>query len=217
MPQDGKPLDGEEVLLDGNQLAKGQGFFSLGAYSVSPDDALLAYSTDFSGDERFTLRIKNLATGEVLPDEVPNTFYGCAWSLDATALFYVTVDDAWRPYRVWRHAVGTAADADVLVFEEADERFWVSIGASRSERYIAIRTASVLTSEVRLLDAANPTGEPVVVAPRRQGVEYDVEDAADRLLVLHNDRCTTIPAARRTSSSPRRRCQGPGTPPTGHR
>jgi oligopeptidase B len=187
IPEDGKPLDGEEVLLDGNQLAEGQGFFSLGAYSVSADDALLAYSTDFSGDERFTLRIKNLVTGEVLPDEVPNTFYGCAWSLDATALFYVTVDDAWRPYRVWRHAVGTAADADVLVFEEADERFWVSVDASRSERYIAIRTASVLTSEVRLLDAASPTGEPVVVAPRRQGVEYDVEDAADRLLVLHND------------------------------
>jgi oligopeptidase B len=187
IPEDGKPLDGEEVLLDGNQLAEGQGFFSLGAYSVSADDALLAYSTDFSGDERFTLRIKNLVTGEALPDEVPNTFYGCAWSLDATALFYVTVDDAWRPYRVWRHAVGTAADADVLVFEEADERFWVSVDASRSERYIAIRTASVLTSEVRLLDAARPTGEPVVVAPRRQGVEYDVEDAADRLLVLHND------------------------------
>ena len=187
MPEDGKPLDGEEVLLDGNQLAEGQKFFSLGAYSVSHDDKLLAYSTDFSGDERFTLRIKNLVTGEALPDEVPNTFYGCAWSLDATALFYLTVDEAWRPYRVWRHAVGTPADADVLVFEEADERFWVSIGASRSERYIAIRTASVLTSEVRLLDAAHPAGEPFLVAPRRQGVEYDVEDAADRLLVLHND------------------------------
>jgi oligopeptidase B len=187
MPEGGKPLDGEEVLLDGNQIAEGQKFFSLGAYSASHDDNLLAYSTDFAGDERFTLRIKNLVTGEILPDEVPGTFYGCAWSLDATALFYVTVDDAWRPYRVWRHAVGTAAGADVLVFEEADERFWVSIDASRSERYIAIRTASVLTSEVRLLDAARPTEEAVVVAPRRQGVEYDVEDAADRLLVLHND------------------------------
>jgi oligopeptidase B len=187
VPEDGKPLDGEEVLLDGNLLAEGQGYFSLGAYSVSPDDALLAYSTDFSGDERYTLRIKNLATGEVLPDEVPNTYYGCAWSLDGTALFYVTVDDAWRPCRVWRHTVGTTADADVLVLEEADERFWVSIGLSRSERYIAIRTASVLTSEIHLLEASHPTGEPVVVAPRRQGVEYDVEDAADRLLVLHND------------------------------
>ena len=78
----------------------------------------------------------------MLPDEVPNTFYGCAWSLDASALFYVTVDEAWRPYRVWRHAVGTPAVADVVVFEEADERFWLGVGASRGERCIAIRTAA---------------------------------------------------------------------------
>jgi oligopeptidase B len=185
MPEDGKPLDGEEVLLDGNELAAGKGFFSLGTYSVSPDDKLLAYSTDFAGDERFTLRVKDLVTGDVLPDEVPNTFYGSAWSRDGAALFYVTVDDAWRPYRVWRHAIGTPASDDVVVFEEADERFWVSVGLSRSERYICIHTASKLTSEWHVLDAADP-GSPTVIAPRRQGVEYDIEDAADRLLVLHN-------------------------------
>ena len=95
---------------------------------MSPDEALLAYSTDFSGDERFTLRIKDLASGRTLPDEIPNTYYGCAWSLDGTALFYITVDDAWRPYRVWRHRVGTAAADDVVVFEEADERFWLDVG-----------------------------------------------------------------------------------------
>src|SRR5260221_362198 len=102
MPADGQPLDSEEVLLDGNVLAEGSNFFSIGTYSVSPDDRLLAYSTDFSGDERYTMRVKDLVTGEVLSDEIPNTFYGCAWSLDATPLFYVTVDEAWRPYRVWR-------------------------------------------------------------------------------------------------------------------
>ena len=107
MPEDGKPLDGEEVLLDGNELAAGAAFFSLGALSVSPDERLLAYSTDFSGDERFTLRVKDLATGAVLDDEVPDTYYSCAWSRDGSTLFYVTVDDAWRPYRVWRHTVGT--------------------------------------------------------------------------------------------------------------
>ncbi len=187
LPEDGKPLDGEEVLLDGNELAAGAGFFSLGALSVSPDEALLAYSTDFSGDERFTLRVKDLASGRTLPDEIPDTFYGCAWSLDGTALFYVTVDEAWRPYRVWRHLVGTPASEDVQVFEETDERFWVGVGLSRSERYLYIRTASVLTSEWWLLDAATPTGDFAVVAPRRQGVEYDVEQAGDRLLILHND------------------------------
>jgi oligopeptidase B len=187
LPADGQPLDGEEVLLDENVLAGDNNFFSLGAYSVSPDDRLLAYSTDFSGDERYTIRVKDLATGEVLPDEIPGTFYGCAWSQDARSLFYVTVDEAWRPYRVWRHTVGTPASEDVKVFEEADERFWVSVGLSRSERYIYVHTASKLTSEWHLLDAAAPTGEFTVVAPRRQGVDYDVEDAADRLLILHND------------------------------
>ncbi len=187
LPEDGKPLEGEEILLDGNELAAGAGFFALGALSVSPDETLLAYSTDFSGDERFTLRVKDLAAGRTLPDEIPDTFYGCAWSLDGTALFYVTVDEAWRPYRVWRHLVGTPASADVLVFEESDERFWVGIGLSRSQRYVYIRTASVLTSEWRLLDAAAPQGSFVVVAPRRQGVEYDVEHAGDRLLILHNE------------------------------
>jgi oligopeptidase B len=187
MPEDGKPLDGEEVLLDGNELAADAAFFSLGGLSVSPDERLLAYSTDFSGDERFTLRVKDLATGAVLDDEVPNTHYGCAWSRDGSTLFYVTVDDAWRPYRIWRHAVGTPASSDVVVFEEADEKFWLGVGLTRDERYIEIHTSSKLTSEAWLLDAADPTGAFAVVAPRRFGVEYGVEVAGDRLLILHND------------------------------
>ena len=105
-PRDGAPLAGEEVLLDGNELAEGHDFFALGTFDVSPDGQLLAYSTDFTGDERFTLRIKDLRTGELLPDEIPDTFYGTAWSADGSTLFYLTVDDAWRPHRVWRHTLG---------------------------------------------------------------------------------------------------------------
>jgi oligopeptidase B len=187
MAEDGQPLDGEEVLLDGNKLAAGAGFFALGAYQPSRDWRWLAYSTDFTGDERFTIQIKDLATGALLPDEITGAYYGCSWSLDGSALFYVTVDDAWRPYRVWRHLVGTPADQDVIVFEEADRRFGVGVGHTRSERYLVIRSASVLTSEVWLLDAATPEGQFAVVAPRRQGVDYDVDDAGDRLLILHND------------------------------
>ncbi len=186
MAADGQPLDGEEVLLDGNQLAAGQGFFALGALRPTRHWRRLAYSTDFSGDERFTIRIKDLATGQTLPDEIPGAYYGCAWSLDGSALFYLTVDDAWRAYRVWRHRVGTPAEQDVIVFEEDDERFHVSLGQTRSERFLVIRSASVLTSEVWLLDAAAPDGEPVVVTPRRQGVDYDVDHAGDHLLILHN-------------------------------
>jgi oligopeptidase B len=187
IPEDGKPLDGEEVLLDGNQLAEGKAFFSLGVLSVSPDGKLLAYSDNFTGDERYTLRIKDLVSGEILADEVPDTYYGCAWSLDGSALFYVTVDEAWRPYRVWRHVVGTPTSDDVVVFQEDDEKFWLGVGTSRDEHWVIIHTSSKLTSEVHLLDASSPSGEFSVVAPRRPGVEYDVEVAGDRLLILHND------------------------------
>ncbi|KKK06976.1 S9 family peptidase [Micromonospora sp. HK10] len=184
---DGAPLDGEEVLLDGNQLAAGHDFFALGAFDVSPDGRWLAYSTDHSGDERFTLRIKDLSTGEVLSDEIPDTFYGTAWSTDASTLFYVTVDDAWRPDRVWRHAVGTPSSEDVVVHQEDDERFWVGVELTRSERFVVIDIHSKITSEVRVIPAGNPTGEPAVVAPRRQGVEYAVEHHGHRFLILHND------------------------------
>ena len=202
LPEDGQPLDGEEVLLDGNELAAGAGFFALGAYEPSPDWRWLAYSTDFSGDERFTIRIKDLATGALLPDEIPGAFYGCSWSLDGSALFYVTVDDAWRPYRVWRHRVGTSTEQDVMVFEEADRRFHISVDTTRSERYVVIRSASVLTSEVWLLDAATPEGEFSVVAPRRQGVDYDVDHRGDRLLILHNDHAENFEIATAPLSDP---------------
>jgi oligopeptidase B len=189
---DGGALPGEQVLLDANALAGDSRFFALGAYRVSPDGRLLAYSTDYSGDERFTLRIRDLSDGTSLPDEVPGTFYGCAWSLDGTALFYVTVDEAWRPWRVWRHTVGTSAAEDSVIFEEPDERFWVGVGLTRSERFLTVTSASKITSEVRLLDAADPGGDLRVVAPRRQGVEYGVDhqarpDGTERLLILHND------------------------------
>ncbi|MET0493790.1 MAG: oligopeptidase B, partial [Actinoplanes sp.] len=100
---DGAPLVGEQVLLDGNELAEGKEFFALGTFDVTPDGDRLAYSVDFDGDERFILKVKDLRTGEVLADEVPDTFYGSAWSADGSTLFYTTVDDAWRPNKVWRH------------------------------------------------------------------------------------------------------------------
>jgi oligopeptidase B len=187
MAADGQPLEGEEELLDGNELAAGHEFFSLGAFRLTPDQDRLAYSTDFSGNERFTIRIKDLTTGDTLPDEIPDTFAGCAWSRDGSVLFYVTVNDAWRPYRVWRHQIGAPAGQDTLVFEEADERFNVYVDLTRSERFLMIKSASVLTTQVLLLDASTPTGEFTTVAPRRQGVDYDVEDAGDQLLILHND------------------------------
>lgn len=185
---EGEAVPGEEVLLDGNQLAEGHDFFSLGASEVSPDGRWLAYSVDFVGDERFTLRVKDLTTGETLPDEIEDAFYGCAWSADASTLFYLTVDQAWRPYRVWRHRVGTPVTDDEVVYEETDERFWVGVSLTRSQRFVVIDSHSSVTSEVRLIPATEPGAAPRVVTPRRQGVEYQIEDdpSADRLLILHN-------------------------------
>ena len=205
--EDGGPLDGEEILLDGNELAGDGQFFSLGAFDVSPDGRLLAYSTDFAGSERFTMRVKDLMSGEIAPDEIPDTFYGSAWSADGSALLYVTVDGAWRPYRVWRHVIGTPAGDDVVVFEEPDERFWVGVGLTRSERFLIISASSKLTSEAWLLDAGHPAGEFTVVSPRRQGIEYGVEhqvtaDGTERLLILHNDHAENFELAQAPLSDP---------------
>ncbi|MFI7455326.1 S9 family peptidase [Nonomuraea sp. NPDC049714] len=181
----GERLEHEQVILDGNELAGDSPFFSVGTSSITPDGTMLAYSTDFTGDERFTLRFKNLTTGEQLPDVIEGIFYGGAWSADGSVFFYTRVDDAWRPFQVYRHTLGT--EEDVLVYEETDERYWVGIGLTRSERYLVLGAGSKITSEVSILDAADPTGEFQVVRPRKTGVEYGVEHAGDFFYVLHND------------------------------
>jgi oligopeptidase B len=181
----------EHILLDDNIQAEGFDFYSLGSFDVSTDGNLLAYSVDTVGDERYTLRIRDLTTGLDLADEVPNTFPGATFAPGGRYVFYPTVDDSWRPDTMWRHEVGTAASEDVTVFHEPDDRYWIGIGLTRSEKYLEIDLGSKITSESYLLDASDPTGEFTVVWPRREGVEYSVEHAViageDRLLILHND------------------------------
>jgi oligopeptidase B len=178
--------EGEQVLLDGNLEAQGHEFFSLGAFEVSTDGRRIAYAVDVEGDERFALRVREIETGDLIDEAVTQIGYGAVWSLDGQYLFYTRMDESWRPHQVWRHRVGTAAQDDVLVFDEPDERFWMGIGSSRDDAWVIIQVGSKLTSEVLLLDAAAPLGSPRVVALRRDGVEYDVEPAGDRLLIVHN-------------------------------
>ncbi len=192
----GVDVPGEQILLDLNVEAEGHEYFSLGGFSLTDDDTLLAWSVDTVGDERYTIRIKDLTTGAVLPDEIPGTSGGVTWAADGRHFFYTTVDAAWRPHRIWRHelsdAGASAGDAapDALVYEESDERFFVGIGRTRSDRFLVIGGSSKITSEVRILEADNPTGEFRVVWPRETGVEYSVEHAvingADEFLILHN-------------------------------
>ncbi|BDZ47668.1 hypothetical protein GCM10025866_35770 [Naasia aerilata] len=204
----GTPVEGEQVLLDSNVEAEGHDFFSLGTFDVSADGRLLAYATDVVGDERYTLRIRDLETGVDRPDEVRGTAPGAVLSPDGAHVFYTTVDESWRPDTVWRHSIGGDSE-DVVVFREPDERFWVGIGISRSRRYLTLELDSKITSEVWLLPADDPTGEFRVVWPRREGVEYSVSHAVlggdDRLLILHNDGATNFELVSVAAADP----QGP--------
>ncbi|MGB3769714.1 MAG: S9 family peptidase [Rhodococcus sp. (in: high G+C Gram-positive bacteria)] len=187
----GVDVPGEQIVLDANVLAEGHDFFSLGAFSLSDDGNLLAYSVDTAGDERYTLRIKDLRTDELFADEIEQVAPGATWSPDQQYLFYQTVDESWRPDKVWRHRIGTPTTDDVLIFEEPDESYWVSFGSTRSEKYLMIWVGSKVTTEGLYLDASDPTGDFTVILPRRDGVEYSAEHAVvagqDRFLILHND------------------------------
>ncbi len=176
----------EQVLVDFNEVAGDGSFLGVGAFDVSPDHRLLAYSVDFGGDETFTMRFKDLERGEHLAEEIPNTSYGTAWSLDGSTFFYTTLDEAKRPYRVWRHRLGKAVADDELIHEEGDERFFASVGLTRSERFVVLHLASMVTSEAWVLPAGAPAGTFAVVAPRRQGVEYSIDHQGDRFLVVAN-------------------------------
>lgn len=186
-PENGKSLPGEQVMLDENELAAGHDFFSLGAFELTCDSNILAYAVDFAGNERFTLRFKDLRTGQELPDVIENAFYGGAWSAAGDYFFYSTVDDAWRPDKVWRHHMGSA-EPDVVVYEERDERYWTGIESTRSEEYLLCESHSKITSEIRYLRADDPTGDfQVFGAGRRDGVELSVDHQGERFVVLHNE------------------------------
>lgn len=187
---------GEQVLLDENAEAAGHDFFALGASDVSPDGRLLAYAVDVTGDERFHLRVRDIDSGEVIDDSVTDIGYGVGWARHGTHVFYTRLDEAWRSHEVWRHEVGRPAEEDVRVLHEPDERFWVGVGTSRDDRWVVLGIGSKTTSEYLLLDAAAPTGTPWVVAPRRDGLEYDVEPLGDELLVVHNGRRRNFEVAR---------------------
>jgi len=139
-----RPLSGgaDEVLLDENVLlddpACGGGYVALGVREISPDGRLLAYSADFDGDEVYQLRIRDLATGVDLPERVERSYYGLAWSADSRSVFYTVTDPIYRPHQVWRHDVGTGPGSDVCVFTESDERFEVTVRASRSGALVFI-------------------------------------------------------------------------------
>jgi oligopeptidase B len=177
----------EEILFDENAMAEGHDYFQLGTFAVSEDHTLAAYSEDFTGAESYTMRVRDLSTGENLPDVLEGTYYSFAWANDGGSFYYATHDEAMRPNRIWLHRLGTAQSDDVLVFEEPDERFFLQVGKSRSKRFVYVHSGSMTTSETWITDAAHGSTDLRVIEPRRQDVEYDVDDQGDRFLIVVND------------------------------
>ena len=178
----------EVVLLDENVEARGHEFFDLGAFDVSMDHSLVAWSMDTAGDEHYTLRVRDLAGGVDLDDRLDDVANaGVAWSRDGTWLFYVTPDAQERPSTVWRHRIGTLPSDDVCVFDETDERFYVGIASTRSDDWIVIHSASRTSADARLISTDRPTDEPVVVLPRRDDVEYGIDHWGDTFVMHTND------------------------------
>ncbi len=177
-------LDGkEEVCLDLNELAKGQKFLGLGAFVVSDDTNLLAYSTDVTGFREYTLHVKDLRTGALLPDTIAKVS-SILWAADNKTLFYVTEDAAKRPYRLYRHILGDAKDE--LVYEEKDELYRIGARRSRDKAYLLLSASSSTTSEVRYLPSDRPTESLHVILPRQNEHRYQVDHRDGLFYLLTN-------------------------------
>ena len=174
------------ILLDGDAMAQGKDYFSLGGVAHSPNHTLLAYGTDERGSEYYTLKLKDLESGHDRDDIIEDTGGSAVWSADASTLFYVRLDENHRPSKVFRHVVGTSTDRDVLVYEETDPGFFVSAGKTQSGDFVVISAHDHETAELYLIDAHAPDQAPVLIAGRETGHEYDVEHQGDRLIFLTN-------------------------------
>jgi oligopeptidase B len=185
--KDDPDIGREEILVDVNALAAGKPFLTLGILEVSPDGNWLAYSVDESGDEDFEIFFKDLRTGKLLDRTITGTEYGFEWSNDNKTVYYTKIDDTHRPYQVWKHEIGQTSDSDVLIFEESDQRFYVSLDKSRDGKFIFIHCDATLTSEVRFLDANEPSKAKLqIFSTRRQGVEYQVTHHNNQWVIITN-------------------------------
>jgi oligopeptidase B len=174
-------LDGEQIVLDENLEAGNSDYLSVGVLAVSPDDSWVAVGTDFEGSELHRLTIRPLAGQAPLSDELDDVYYGFAWANDSRHFFYTRVDDAMRPWQLWRHELGTDASVDTLVFQEDDAQYNLSVGRSRDDAMIVLLAGSSMTSEVHYVAADAPTEPLTMLESRRHGIEYGVEHFTDAL------------------------------------
>lgn len=187
----------EEVMLDVPKMAEGFAYYAVGGRSVSPNNELIVYGVDTVSRRQYTLYVKNLATGEIYKDEIPETNGGATWANDNKTLFYSKMDPVTlRSSLIYRHVLGTPASEDVLVYEEKDETFSVGIGKSKSKEYLMIGSYATLSSEWRYLDANNPTGEWKVIQPRERGLEYSVSQYGKHFYIVNNQNATNFKLSR---------------------
>jgi len=184
-----KPVGGgdDQLLLDEPALAEGKEYFRLGAFSVSNNGRYLAYAIDDSGAERFEVRVKDLATGEHLAETIPGMLSEIVWTSDDAGFLYGIANDQWRTDNARFHRLGTAVADDVELYHEDDEGYRVSVSETSDRQWIVIGTGDHVTSEIRLLPASDPFAEPIMVAPRLSGREYDVDAHGETLFIHTND------------------------------
>lgn len=175
-----------DVLLDGNAEAKGKPYWDLGATAHSPDHKLLAFASDDKGSELYTIRIRDLATGTLLDDAIPETRGDLAWGNDSRSLYYTKVDENHRPLFVYRHKLGTPVEDDVLVYEEKDKGFYVGIEKTLSQKFLIIDAHDHQTNELYLLDLERPDATLTLISGRETGHEYQVAHHDDELFILTN-------------------------------
>jgi oligopeptidase B len=183
MPRDG---GAEEIVLDGDELAKDHDYFRFGGSRHSSDHRLVAWSADIKGSEYFTIFVREWESGRDLDDAIEDTDGGVVWTTDCKSFFYVKLDDNHRPTQVWRHRRGTTQADDTLIYEEQDSGWFTHLHESTSGRFCVIAGGDHETSEQRLIDLANPDAPPRLVAAREEGVQYSLADRGDELFILTN-------------------------------
>ena len=177
----------EQVMLNVNELAEGFAYYAIGGRSVSPDNKLLVYGVDTVSRREYTLFVKNMETGEMLADQIPATTGGATWANDNRTLFYTKKDPVTlRSYRIYKHVLGTPAEADELVYEETDETFSCGVGKSKSNAYLMISSYSTVSTEWRVLDANTPEGDWRIIQPRERDLEYGVEHFGEHFYITTN-------------------------------
>lgn len=184
----------EEILFNCNEMAKGHAYFKLGGLSISPDNKFASFGLDIVGRRIYTIQIKNLETGEILADKVANVTGASVWANDNNTIFYVRQDEkTLRADKVFKHKLNTSSEKDVLVYDEIDDTFNVSISKEKSRKYIVIGSGSTLTTEYRILNSNDPDGEFVVFQPRVRGLEYSISHYEDSFYILTNkDKATNF-------------------------